>query len=291
MKKRFFFPLLLLILTGCGAPAPEEPEVLPEVPPAEASFTLPETRPLKPISAPAIVTEGRAPAENYKLPPSQEHPDYWGNMQKWAYEGMFSLLAEVPEEDAAFYGLPWEEEGVEKVLIRWGDCLAEFDWIFSPGPNIVLPWIDCIDIDGDQEDELVVICHVGGGTGVSLDELHILEKSLDGALTVYTFPESLWREQLPGLFDMAQVNGRTFAVLGHELVEIDGEGLDLEAAPSSGLIANFSLDGESLSFWGAFALCREDSSIPHYVAETSAKVRYGGGVFTLQDIHLYSDEQ
>lgn len=94
-------------------------------------------------------------------------------------------------------------------------------------------------------------------------------------------------EQVPTLFDIAAVSGRTFAVLGRELVEIDGENLDLESA-SSGLIAGFTSDGSSVTFHGAFCLNPEASAFPCYVAETSAEVRYEGGVFTLQYFHLYS---
>ena len=56
-------PLVLLLLSGCGgSPSPAEPEVLPEEPPVIGeTVSLPEPRRLEPVSAPAIVTEGRAP--------------------------------------------------------------------------------------------------------------------------------------------------------------------------------------------------------------------------------------
>ena len=69
----------------------------------------------------------------------------------------------------------------------------------------------------------------------------------DGTLTAYTLPESLWREQVPTLFGTALINGRTFAIPGHELVEFNDEGLDLGAA-FSGDIAGFRLDGGFLTF-------------------------------------------
>lgn len=189
MKKAVSLLLALALLSGCGAPA--EPEVLVDEPPAEEKlFSLPEPRRLEPISASAIVTEGRKPAESYE---------------------------------------------------------------------------------------------------------HILERSSDGALTAYTFPESLWQEELPELFDAAELGGRTFAVLGHELVEFDheyeGPDLDLKSA-SSGMIAEFSQeDWGGLRFRGAFCLSPPDSAAPCYVAETSAEVLYRDGVFTPQDFHLYSFEQ
>lgn len=297
MKRGLPLLLALALLAGCGGnPAPAEPEVLPEEPPAkEETLSLPKPpRRLEPISAPAIVTEGRKPAEDYDLPPLPQDTDwrtYRNNAERWVTDGPnIAVLAEDREADAVLYGLPlYANTSQETALIRWGDYVAEFDWTLFPGPSMVLPQIVGLDT-GLGVDELAVICQVGTGTGVSIAELHILEKGPDGTLTAYTFPESLWQEELPKLFDTAEINGRTFAVLGHELVEIEHEGpdLDLESA-SSGMIANFTIeDWGGLQFWGAFCLSPPDSAMPCYVAKTSAQILYENGVFTLQDFHLYS---
>lgn len=283
-------PLVLLLLSGCGgSPSPAEPEVLPEEPPVIGeTVSLPEPRRLEPISAPAIVTEGRAPVEDYDLPPSPADPRY--NADGWIHGGVVGFLAEAPGSGAAFYAAPYQANGESPALIRWGDSLAEFDWDFLT-PRTILPRMDCFDADGDWEDELIVICYIGSGTGVSVEELHILEKGPDGTLTDYAFPEKLWQEEVPKLFDTATFSGRNFAILGHELVEFSQEGLDLEK-PSSGMIAGFSTeDWGGLRFRGAFCLSPPDSAAPCYVAETSAAVRYRDGVFTLQDFHLYSYDQ
>lgn len=297
MKRGLPLLLALALLAGCGGnPAPAEPEVLPEEPPVkEETLPLPEPpRRLEPISAPAIVTEGRAPAEDYDLPPLPQDTDwrtYRNNAERWVADGpSIAVLAEDREADAVLYGLPlYANTSQETALIRWGDSLAEFDWALFPGPSMVLPQIVALDT-GLGVDKLAVICQVGTGTGVSIAELHILEKGPDGTLTAYTFPESLWQEELPKLFDAAELGGRTFAVLGHELVEIEHEGpeLDLEKT-SSGMIANFeTTDWGGLQFWGAFCLSPPDSAMPCYVAKTSAEILYENGVFTLQDFHLYS---
>lgn len=279
-KRSQLLPLLLALafLSGCGATAPAEVEVV----------SLPESRRLEPIFAPAIVTEGREPAEDYELPSSMADPRY--NAEGWIRGGVVGFLAEAPEADAAFYAAPYQANADSPALIRWGDSLAEFDWDFLT-PRTILPRMFCSDVDGDWEDELVVICYVGSGTGVSIEELHILEGNSDGTLTAYTFPESLWQEELPKLFDAAELDGRCFVMLGRELVEFDGEGLDLESA-SSGMIAGFSTeDWGGLRFRGAFCLSPPDSAAPCYVAETSAEILYQDGVFTLQGFHLYSYDQ
>ena len=297
MKRGLPLLLALALLAGCGGnPAPAEPEVLPEEPPAkEETFSLPKPpRRLEPISAPAVVTEGRKPAEDYDLPPLPQDTDwrtYRNNAERWVADGPhIAVLAEDREADAVLYGLPlYANSSQETALIRWGDNLAEFDWALFPGPSMVLPQIKCLDAGGGAK-ELAVICQVSTGTGVSTAELHILEKGPDGTLTAYTFPESLWQEELPKLFDAAELGGRTFAILGHELVEIEHEGPDLDLEKtSSGMIANFeTTDWGGLQFWGAFCLSPPDSAMPCYVAKTSAEILYENGVFTLQDFHLYS---
>lgn len=290
--KRGWIPLLLALalLSGCGK-RPALAEVLPdELPAIVKAVSLPEPRRLEPISAPAIVTEGRPPAEEYGLVPSiiGTESSHDSDRRRWLDGGRIELAAET--ENAALY-VPTGQRDLETALIHWGTSLAEFDWVIFCGPNIIPPWLVCLDFDNNGEDELIVICHIGTGTGVSIDELHILEKAPDGSLTNYTFPESLWQEQFPALFDTAQIHGRTFAMLGHELVEFEQEGLDLKTA-SSGLIAQFNQEGWSgLQFQGAFCLNLPGRHSPCYQARTSAQVTYQNGMFTLQDFHLYSYDQ
>lgn len=193
--------LALMLLTGCGAWE------------TEAALSLPKTVPAKPISAPAVVTEGRNPTKDYDLPTEVVRQLEWGERMGKPV----AKLAELPEQDAAFYAV--EEDSSYWALLRWGGSLAEFDWSFG-GPLIVEPRLWCRDVDGDGQEEIVLVNHVGSGTGVSIEELHIVEKNLDGTLTDYAFPEELWQEDLSSLLDTAVTADRTFAVLGEELVDI-----------------------------------------------------------------------
>lgn len=281
MRRMIPLLLALALLTACGAKPETVMEAL-EVP----AFSLPETAEAEPISAPAVVTEGRAPAKNYDLPPSlataQKHPRY--NMERWASGGGIELLAEAPEADAAFYGLPYSEDSHETALIRWGDSLAEFDWYFAT-PRMYPPRMAVMDLDGDGKDELIVLTYVGSGTGVSIYDLHVLEKNPDGSLTDYAMPESLWQEQLPPLLRFVQTDGRNFLILGRELLEIDMDHvLEGEMEPSTGWIANFRLlpEENAIQLLGAVGLRNPTS----YAADYTADVGYRDGVFTLSGFHL-----
>lgn len=284
MRKLLFLTLALLILSGCGARAPEPP---PEEP--EEMFSLPETRQLEPLSAPGIVTEGREPAESYEIPPVKGKPDYFGNMMRWVHENTAELLAEAP--GAYFYALPRTEEPPETALILWGESAAEFDWCFST-PRMFLPEMYCFDLDGDGEDELVVLCYSGSGTGVSVWDLHVVEKNEDGTLTDYStfyYAEGgnpLW-EGVSSLLRLERAGDRAFLLLGWELAEVDSAALPEEdRAPSVGDTIQFEVFPEErrVRFWGGV-----DVRPTHYIADISAGVTYQDGIFTLSDFHLYGN--
>lgn len=275
--------LMLVVLTACGAKPETVMEVL-EVP----AFALPETAEAEPISAEAAVTEGRAPAEDYDLPlPREFSPENsWMpyDIDGWLRGGTIGLLAEAPEAGAAFYGLPYSENAHETALIRWGDSLAEFDWDFLT-PRRFLPRMAVMDLDGDGKDELIVLTYVGSGTGVSIYDLHVLEKNPDGTLTDYAMPGSLWQERLPPLLRFVQTDGRNFLILGRELLEIDMEHvLEGQMEPSAGWIANFRLlpEEHAIQLLGAVDLWKTTN----YVADYTADVGYRNGVFTLSRFHL-----
>ena len=275
--------LMLVVLTACGTKPETVMEVL-EVP----AFSLPETAEAEPISSEAAVTEGRAPAEDYDLPlPREFSPENsWMryDIDGWLRGGTIGLLAEAPEAGAAFYGLPYSENAHETALIRWGNSLAEFDWDFLT-PRRFLPRMAVMDLDGDGKDELIVLTYVGSGTGVSIYDLHVLEKNPDETLTDYAMPGSLWQERLPPLLRFVQTDGRNFLILGRELLEIDMEHvLEGQMEPSAGWIANFRLlpEEHAIQLLGAVDLWKTTN----YVADYTADVGYRDGVFTLSGFHL-----
>lgn len=309
MRRVLALLLVLLALSACGAGVPpEEPGAVleePDTPPAEPApkpehpdTALPELKAAEPLSAPALVTEGRAPAEDYRLPPSVDGDPVKlvENFQDWAHSGNAAgLLGEVPEADAAFYGLPLLVSGLEtvKALIRWGDSLAEFDWMYGL-PRMAQTQMYCFDVDEDGQEELAIISYAGGGTSVSIEELHVIEKGPDGTLTDYQFSESLWQEQMSEPMSAVAVEGQTFAILGEELVRFDAGDVDIDLETAcTGSIAHFSAEdgGPPFKFQGAFCLSPVGSAAPCYVAETSAGVEYRDGVFTLCNFHLYSYNQ
>lgn len=269
------------MLTGCGA---------------SGASGLPETEPLEPLSAPAVVTEGRTPEEDYQLPTEVVGLRDWMGNSRWNLDPV-GLLSQLPDQEVALYGVTKYSDST--ALLRWGDALAEFDWSFG-GPQVVEPRLQCWDADGDGQQEVVLINLLGSGTGVSIEELHIVEKNQDGTLTDYCFPEALWRETLSGQLSVVTAEDRTYVVLGRELADITHVLLAENVAPgaiqsvTTGSQASFSAwphekePGGNLRFQGSVML--EGEGIPYdwYTADLSASVSYQDGGFTLSNLHLDS---
>ena len=279
MKRLLPALLALTLLSGCGA--------------RETASSLPETSPAQQISAPAVVTEGREPEEDDDLSAALDGFSEWMHNSDWSQNSV-GLLAELPEQDVALYGVR-DHRGDDRALLRWEDSLAEFDWNFG-GPLIVEPRLWCWDADDDGQDEVVLVNHVGSGTGVSIEELHIVEKNEDGTLADYAFPEELWRDQLSALLTLVKGNNRVWVSLGRELVDITSqlpENLEPETLRGlgTGNVAGFDTDwprGADIRFSGSVCL-DADGYNSWYVADISAYVSYAGGVFTLSDLHLNSN--
>lgn len=281
MKRLLPLLLALLLLSGCaGISAGQEPEDLPT--PAAETASLPPLTPLAELSAPAVVTEGRAAAIAYDLP-QDLRVDPIGD------DAFPVLLAELP--GAAFYGIRWDT-----ALIRWGGCLAEFDWYYLT-PRQIFPRLFCLDIDDDREDELIAVCYSGSGTGVSYEELHILKKGPEGTLTDYALPRELFTEELTAAMSVETVNGRTYSILGTQLADITGllpEDEDPAAIEglSAGDIVYFEATpdapfGERLRFHGAAWLMGEPfPPTACYAADLEAAVSFKDGVFTLSNFQL-----
>lgn len=279
MKRLLPALLGLALLAGCSA--------------RETAPPLSETTPAQQISAPAVVTEGREPQEDYDLSTGLVAFSEWMHNSDWSQHSV-GLLAELPEQNVALYGVR-DQRGDDRALLRWEDSLAEFDWGFG-GPLIAEPRLWCRDVDSDGQEEVVMVNQVGSGTGVSIEELHIVEKNEDGTLADCAFPEELWRGQLSSLLTLVKGNNRVWVSLGRELVDITSqlpENLEPETLRGlgTGNVAGFDADwphSADIRFSGS--VCLDADGYPgQYVADISAYVSYAGGVFALSEFHLNSN--
>ena len=237
---------------------------------------------LKSVSASAVKTEGRIPGGEYVLPEEVTEIIEW---EDW---GGVGLLAEIPEADAAFYAV--EGKDFSPALIRWGDALAEFDWRYATPRNIA-PRMWCFDFDEDGLDELVVDCYYGSGTGVSLSDLHVVEKDAEGDLTAYTFPADELMSVMNGYVTLVKAGNSVCAVLGAEIVditeELEAQGVDFaDCDLTTGAILEFEVNGQNVECRMSAQLQSEVAPMYWYAADITADVFYKDGEFILDGLHL-----
>lgn len=240
-------------------------------------------RPTESLVGEAVITEGRIPETDYDLPGERM------DLRAWDVQNFpLALLAELPEADAAFYGL-----NENTALVRWGNSLAEFDWSFVT-PRSIPPRIWRLDLDDDWQDELIIDCYVDGGTGVSIEELHVIEKNADDTLTDFAFPETLWKEQILEMASLSSSGGyRAYVQMGADMVEFRTENLASGGHSLESIQQHFGTSetvyfesiNDSLRLNGSFCLETEDNG-PHRVADYSAGISYQDGAFLLTDFHV-----
>lgn len=271
MKKAFLMVPACLLLAGCGAPT-------------GTTAKVPETAPEEPISAPAVVTEGRVPEEYDALPTEVV------SLYDWQTSGEpLALLAEIPEQEMALYGVA--DRDAPHVLFRWGDTLAEFpDWVIYT-PKSVTPELLALDLDGDGAVEPVVSCFQGGNQ-VSRYALHVLQQSR-GTLTDSQLPDSLYEEQLSALLTLSGSGEMLTISLGSQSIEAAlPEGVQAETLEHlwTGAFVSWSEDGGVLWLEDRPALYPENSALASVVsmAVLSARVFLSDGQFTLSDMTLQS---
>ncbi len=85
----------------------------------------------------------------------------------------YALISELPEEDIYLY----EHKGIGLILVQGdkGEYILKSETIITP--RFILPKIFHADFDKDSEKEILINFYVGSGTGISFEELGMIEKS------------------------------------------------------------------------------------------------------------------
>ena len=107
------------------------------------------------------------------------------------YENGICILAALPKEDITVYGYP-EGRGV---ILRKGDSLSYFDISYS-NPQSFPTRLQYYDYDKDGENEIALDVYRGGGTGLSIEQLYILEKADSDAWIPHQFTADDYTAQI-----------------------------------------------------------------------------------------------
>lgn len=222
-----------------------------------------------------------------ELPKEMTDPMTWSDDPEAIY-----LLGELPEDDIYLYGLGDKAH----VLLRQGEQRALLDWAYIT-PRLILPEMKFADFDGDGSKELAVILYVGSGTGISVEELHMVSwrgtEAVDHLYRDADYQNQL-AEQVKWSYDAE--NEKATLHCGYLDVYLP-EGANTHYAEVQG-IADF---GEQVSFElgedgqikakFALGLRRPDRATPDYHGVISADVTYRNGKFSMDpNTMLYKEE-
>ena len=245
-------------------------------------FPLPEENapaeapvPEAPLRIEATPQDGIAPQAEYDL------PEEVCTMPLDSTEIPLKLSAH-PESGIALYHVYDAATTKSGLLVEWGDVSRQFD-VTTLYPRGIAVHSALRDADGDGSDELILVEAAGSGTGVSVDNLHVVERTESG-LSLYSLRTDavtpLLRERIALRIDTEQ---RTVRIGGTVFRVPEQIGLSDFAL---GNIVSFETDGGQvrlyvdLQFWPEG---RDFRLVSAYTIRLTADVAFSDGAFTLQN--------
>lgn len=114
----------------------------------------------------------------------------------WEDTDLF-ILAELPGEDITMYGMKDADGRYENVAIRAGENINYFKWSYYPGSHDA--GMSYKDYDNDGVKELAVHLYLGGGTGISTDQLFMLEEVSPGVFEPIQFESDDYVSQVENM--------------------------------------------------------------------------------------------
>lgn len=195
------------------------------------------------------------------------------------------LVAQLPEADTWLYGL--NPAKANTLILRVGEKWEHFDlnWLT---PGVILPRMAYGDFDADMDLELALILYVGSGTGLSVEELHIIEFGDSGVWTDNYFAPDDYRaildQSVEYLYDEPS---RTLTVQaeGGSVSYAVPEEQTYTGPCGFGAVVSFLTEGDALgAVFGAAYIPNASPGNSQYIAQIQADVVYTGAAFGLANL-------
>ncbi|MFD2384181.1 hypothetical protein ACFSWD_24230 [Paenibacillus xanthanilyticus] len=199
----------------------------------------------------------------------------------------------------------------EGALLQIGGKRQRFDWTYTTS-RMILPRLQASDYDQDGEDELAVALNVDSGTGLSVDELHIVEFEGGGAKAAEPtegaapfvdriFASEDYLAQLGSAltFQTSEAAGELF---GHVTLNGETTKVSLKSFQTGyngkvteklgyGSIVGFEPSANKLIATFGIGVIIENVAEPQYFGEIQADVGYKDGEFLLSAFRFNADEE
>lgn len=200
----------------------------------------------------------------------------------------YPLVASIPDKDIYLYGA---DDGV---ILRQVDILKPLEWVYLT-PRFILPRIVAEDIDNDGVEEILCILYVGSGTGISIEELHILEPDDTEIYRDLMFLPDDYINQLHDLisFQYDKENNKLYYIVDEEDIEFDApiEFTDFNfQSIYYGFIIYFYYENEIIMEI-APEYYLKGRTAPFYFNRITAKVIYEDENFTITDLVIHPPKE
>lgn len=202
-------------------------------------------------------------------------------------------VASIPEKDVYLY-----PDTKKTAVLAVGEARQTMDWTYSTVRG-VMPELKLGDYDHDGKNELAAVLELGSGTGLLIDELHVVE--LAGTKTGasggrpfadHAFQEEDYLAQLEEAFSFEKVDkdGKWLGeiAIGDRTYEVDLDAFVREHGADAigeelgyGAIVYFRAEDEGLTFKAAVGLRIDGFVEPQYIGNITASVSYDAGKFKL----------
>ncbi len=276
-----------------------------------ASFT--ETAAIEPVaSEPAAAAEPESNiddiSESLKHQPSDTATKVISSWEEYEAQ-RFPLIAAMPDKNVFLYGIK-DNNGV---ILYYNNIGHYYKWGYLT-PRFILPRMELADFDSDGKEELGVILYVGSGTGVSIEELHIIEVSEDEVLSRdpadknYFVPNeeyfkdyffTNYGEQLKNQVKLhttkkgsslwAEVTVGNKKVKSFKLEnsddDIDNKNMSFEN------IVVFEFDKGKIRARFALGALRKSYVCPDFIGEIKSEVKFDKGCFLLKNLSFQSSSE
>ncbi len=159
----------------------------------------------------------------------------------------YPLLGKIEEEDVYLY----EDKGKGGVLVK-----GEYVQYLKLGengfftPRGILPELHSRDFDGDSKNEIAVVLYVGSGTGISFEELYVLDEddAYEELYTVYPLSNEEYSTKLEEALAY-NINDDNHVTLNIGSSEYDLNVIDDFTGLSTGMISYFLIEGNDISLY------------------------------------------
>ncbi|TYP74044.1 hypothetical protein [Paenibacillus methanolicus] len=248
---------------------------------------------------------------------SQDKPENGGNLAadesgaagKTETKGGEAEL-EIPPVSIPKHGITLSPVQPQGALLQIGEKRQQFDWTYTT-PRMILPRLQASDYDLDGADELSVALNVDSGTGLSVDELHIVESEGDEAKAAesadsatpfvdHVFEKDDYLAQLGNAltFKTSEVDGELFGhlTLNGETTKVSlksfqtGYNGEVTEKLGFGAIVGFEASANKLIATFGVGIVIENVAEPQYFGEIQADVGYKDGEFQLSSFRFTAEE-